>query len=298
MRPALVAPPGLASSSGQRSNPTLSERGRRTRRRHRGLGAVEFLVALPIVLFVGLGVLQFGLVFQAKHALNVALIEAARAGSVEHADPDAVRAGLARGLVPWLYGAADLGEYTLNLARARAHIVQGELLGWIRLGQLSPTSASFDDWGEPARDANGERIAGLREIPNDNLASRALRTRPARGVAGARAGAPIGSASGQTLADANLLQLQLDYGVPLAVPVVGRLIVWTLRAWDGCAVPAPRRYGLLGLDAPWPPGTVRPRACPMYGASDGSRIRLPVRVGATIRMQSPARHAGAGPVLD
>jgi len=264
----------------------------------RGLGALEFLLALPILLFVGLGALQFGLVFQAKHALNVALIEAARAGSVAHADPEAVRAGLARGLLPWLYGASDLGEYALNLARSRAHVIEGELLGWIRLEQLSPTAASFEDWSEPARDANGERIAGFREIPNDNLASRAARTLPARGAAGERAGAPIGSASGQTLADANLLQLRLDYGVPLAVPVVGRLVAWTLRARDGCAAPAPRQYGLLAMDAPLPSGLPRLWSCRMYGAADGHRARLPVRSSATIRMQSPARHAGSGPVLD
>jgi hypothetical protein len=264
----------------------------------RGLGAIEFLVSLPILLFVGLGALQFGLVFQAKHALNMALIEAARAGSVAHADPEAVRAGLARGLVPWLYGAADLGEYALNLVRARAHVTQGELLRWIELEQVSPTSASFGDWAEPARDANGGVIPGMREIPNDNLSSRALRTPPAQGTAGDRSGAPIGRLSGQTLADANLLQLRLDYGVPLAVPVVGRLLAWTLRAWDGCALPAPRRYGLLGLDAPLPRTLPRWRSCAMYGVGDGARPRLPVRVTATIRMQSPARHAGASVVPD
>jgi hypothetical protein len=264
----------------------------------RGLGAIEFLVALPILMFVGLGALQFGLVFQAKHALNAALIEAARAGSVAHADPDAVRMGLARGLVPWLYGAADLGEYALNLGRTRAHVAQGELLRWVVLEQLSPTPASFDDWAEPARDANGGAIPGLREIPNDNLPSRARRTLPALGAIGHRSGAPIGRASGQTLADANLLQLRLDYGVPLAVPVVGRLLAWTLRALDGCALPASRRYGLLGMDAPRSNATPRLRSCAMYGFGDDARARLPVRLTATIRMQSPARHAAASAASD
>lgn len=284
-----------AGSVARSRRPRVARPRERSAATHRGLGAVEFLVVLPVLLFVGLGALQFGLVFQAKHALNVALIEAARAGSVAHADPDAVRAGLARGLLPWLYGAADLGEYARNVARARAHVAQGEVLGWLRLEQLSPTPASFDDWSEPARDANGGVIDGLREIPNDNLPSRATRTLPARGAAGDRAGAPIGRGSGQTLADANLLQLQLEYGVALAVPVVGRLLAWTLRAWDGCAMPAPRRYGLLGLDAPLPPGRPRPRSCLMYGLSDEARARLPIRLGATIRMQSPARQAGAVP---
>ena len=73
-------------------------------RLQRGVSMIETLIALPILLIVGLGALQFALILQARHALNFALIEAARAGSVEHAEPTAIRTGMARGLLPWLYG--------------------------------------------------------------------------------------------------------------------------------------------------------------------------------------------------
>jgi hypothetical protein len=111
---------------------------------------------------------------------------------------------------------------------------------------------------------------------------------PASGRAGERSGEPIGAASGQTLSDANLLRLRLDYGVPLVVPVAGRLIAWALRAWDGCTASAPRRYGALALDAP--SGGFAPRAdlCVVYGAGNAD-ARMPVRLSATIRMQSPAQ---------
>jgi hypothetical protein len=181
---------------------------------------VESLIALPLLFMVGLGAVQFALVMHARQALNFALIEAARAGSVGHAEAGAIRSGLSRGLVPWLYGANDLGEYAINLARAAVHIRQGEAIGWMHLAQLSPTNASFDDWAEPARDANGGLMADVREIPNDNLVARAE-------ASGASA---VGAASGQTLADANLLRLRLDYGVPLVVPVVGRLISSAMRS--------------------------------------------------------------------
>ena len=121
-----------------------------------GIAGVESLVALPILLFLGLGALQFGLVFQARHALNHALVEAARAGSVAHADPQAIRTGLARGLLPWLYGAADIGEYAVNLGRAAVHVTQGQALGWLRLERVSPTVASFDDWADKI-EANFEK---------------------------------------------------------------------------------------------------------------------------------------------
>jgi hypothetical protein len=252
---------------------------------------VESLIALPLLFMVGLGAVQFALVMHARQALNFALIEAARAGSVGHAEAGAIRLGLSRGLVPWLYGANDLGEYALNLARAAVHIRQGEAIGWMHLAQLSPTNASFDDWAEPARDANGGLMADIREIPNDNLAARAEAS-----------GAPaVGAASGQTLADANLLRLRLDYGVPLVVPVVGRLISLAVRVWSGCEIGSPKRIGLIRLDAPQVNLGPRPFPCAMYGngiATVSSVVtdtpRLPMSLVATVRMQSPARQAGEG----
>ncbi len=266
----------------------------------RGATAIETLVALPVLLLVALGAVQFALLYHARHALNHALVEAARAGTMAHADPRAVREGLARGLVPWLYGAADLAEYALNLARAGSAVAEGEARGWIVLEQVSPTSAAFDDWAEPARDVNGEVIAGLREIPNDGLAHRASRDRPASGVGGVRdPGEPIGVASGQTLADANLLRLRLDYGVPLSVPVIGRVLAWALRTWHGCSPATVRTLGLVNLGRAGIADRGSSLACRMLstgGAGPSGRPRWPLRVTATLRMQSPARHAG-GAVL-
>jgi hypothetical protein len=274
---------------------------RRSTPNEQGISAIETLVAVPVLLFVGLCALQFALVFHAKHALNHALTEAARAGSVAHAAPAAVDRGPARGLVPYLYGATDTTEYLANLARALAHVNLGRLQGWLRVERIAPTPESFTDWGRPAIDERGEPVLGLTEIPNDSLSVRIGRAQPASGVAGLRSGIePIGSASGQTLADANLLKLQLDYGVPVTVPVAGRLIAWALRAWDGCGIVGGRQYGALRLNAP--PRSLSPRltACAFYGVTDRPGLwqpRIPVRVSATIRMQSPARMqtpAGAG----
>lgn len=258
----------------------------------RGVSAIETLIALPVLLLVGGGALQFALVFQARHALNHAVHEAARAGSTAHADPDAIEAGLARGLMPWLYGADDLAAWQVNQARAQAHLEEARALGRLRLVVLSPTQASFDDWSEPARDATGAPLAGTRQIPNDDLVHRARRALPASGVAGSRRGEPVGAASGQTLADANLLRLRLDYAVPLSVPAVGRLVGWSLRAWHGCEVPSRRRLGLVDLGESAPGPAPRPDAGTMLGTD--ARPRVPVRVAATLRMQSPARHAGPG----
>ena len=262
------------------------------RPRVRGYAAVESLLALPVLLFVGLGAVQWAFVHQARLALNLALHEAAREGSVLHAQPEAIRDGLARGLMPWLHGATDAAGHAQGLVRSRVHVAEAETRGWLRLERQSPNDASFADWAEPARDAFGDPIDGVREIPNDDLVHRATRAVPAGGVAGARRGEPIGAASGQTLADANLLRLRMTYGVPLSVPVAGRLIAWALRAWHGCEDASPRAWGALRLDAPQRGALPQPEACAMLAPADGGPARLPVSASATVRMQTPSRDAG------
>lgn len=259
------------------------------------MSAIEMLLALPVLLLAGLGALQLALLYRAQHVLNHAVFEAARAGSLAHASPEAVRDGLARGLAPWLHGAATLEEHAMAIVRARAHVGEGEAAGWILVEQQSPTAASFADWAEPALDDGGLPMPDVREIPNDGLVHRARRARPAGGVAGMRGDEAIGAASGQTLADANLLRLRLRYGVPMVVPLAGRVIARTLRAWNGCGPPRTTRAGALVL-APEPPtASADPAACAFYGADDAGRPRAPVSASATVRMQSPARMTEATP---
>jgi hypothetical protein len=154
----------------------------------------------------------------------------------------------------------------------------------VRWRQLSPTQRSFDDWAVPSLDALGLPVPDSREIPTDNLVARTLRS-----------DARVGASSGQTLADANLLKIELTYGVPLTVPLAGRLGAWLMRGIDGCAASDERRLGALSLGLM--PASASPRAwtCAFYDARDaGGRAvpRWPVRVSSTARLQQPARHAG------
>jgi hypothetical protein len=273
---------------------------------------VELLLALPAILLLGLGIVQFTLVYQAKHALDHALTQAARQGAVDHASVASIRAGLAAGLVPYLYGASEWSQLLEGEGRAAEHVKQGIAAGWIRLVQWSPTSESFGDWAEPALDETGEPIAGMVEIPNDNLDNRRLRTQPVSGVAALHLSEPVGRASGQTLADANLLRLELVYGVRLVVPVVAPVIIRTLSALSGCATanrgrpeerapdgegstsPGGGRLGLLVL-APVGAGTAGTSwMCAFLAAQDGQgrpEGRIPLRVSATVRMMSTARRS-------
>lgn len=273
-----------------------------------GSSMVELLLALPIVMLLGLGIAQYTLVYQARHALDYALTQSARQGAVDHASGSALRRGLAAGLVPYLYGASDWAGLIAAETRAEAHVAEGIEAGWISLRQRSPTQESFEDWSVPALDTMGEPIAGLVEIPNDNLDNRRTRTEPVSGTAGSHLGEPIGSVSGQTLADANLLRLELVYGVRLAVPLVGKLIIRTLSAWSGCPSVAAggdstgqsagggQRLGLLTLLPVEPLAAPPTWTCRFYQArtSDGGTAgRIPLRLSATLRMMSTARRSDA-----
>jgi TadE-like protein len=247
------------------------------KRHQRGVSMFETVVAIPILLFLGLAALQWMLVFQARYALTSALQDAARAGSVAFAQEQAIETGLARGLVPYLYGANDVGSFQANLIRAVGHIQFAKVLGFSRLRMLSPTSESFTDWARPARDAQGDIISGLQEIPNDNLAGLSSKQTPVNGSSSSRLSYAVGSSSKQSLSDANILKLELTYGIPLTVPFVGRITVAVLKTLNGCASSTP-------VDA-----------CTFYDSFDESGqpvARLPVLISSQVRMQTPARKSG------
>jgi len=254
-------------------------------RRSRGFAAIESLLALPVVLFAGLSVLQFGLVLHARQAVQHSATEGVRSGAVGHAAPAAIEGGFARGLSPWLFGAEGPADHVAAIARTQAHLVSGKAAGWVRWRQLSPTRLSFDDWAVPTLDEQGLPVPDSLEIPTDNLVARTLRSDPR-----------IGASSGQTLADANLLKVELTYGVPLTVPLAGRLGAWVMRIIDGCGPVSERRLGALSLGQPEVSTAPRPWTCPYYDARDPdgrATPRWPVRVSSTARLQQPARHAGS-----
>ncbi len=263
--------------------------------RQAGATMVELVIALPVMLLLGLGMFQLVLVYAARLAVEQAVTESARSGSTGHAQDDALRRGLARGLAPLMFGADDAADLQRSEARALTRVTAGLADGSISLVRRSPTDAAFGDWEVPALDPFGDPIAGQVEIPNDNLDTRRLRSMPTSGVSGYRGDEPIGAASSLTLVDANVLRVELVYGTRLAVPIVGRLVATTLRRWQGCdeAGGAGRAGG----------GGTAPSTADFCRHLEADPPRLPLRAVASVRMMSPARRAsgvaggppGAGP---
>lgn len=219
-----------------------------------GQSMVEFLVVLPVALLLIFGAIQFALVYHAKITLNYAAFEAARYGSLDHADYRAVQEGFARGMAPlYSYFESDpVKRKQMNEPKAENQVEAFQIgrrkifdefddaRELIRIERLSPTAKDFADFAVDA------------EIPNDNLMYRASKE---------------GRRSGNTIQDANLIHLRVTYWYPLFVPVVNKLIftlVCTGKKHHGDPVchPTPEH--------PWDP-------------------RIPLRSVAVMRMQSPAK---------
>jgi hypothetical protein len=176
-------------------------------RHHRGTAIVEAVIALPILLVVILGAIQFGLIYEAKATLNHASLQAARAGAVSNAEPGAIRRGLARGLAPLYSPDSSLQGVVSTVAQLNAALMTDA-----RVRILNPTRQAFTDFGEEA--------AGIREIPNDRLHARSTAT---------------GAASGLNIQDANILKLEVTYGYELKVPLVNWFISRVLQRARGGA---------------------------------------------------------------
>jgi hypothetical protein len=186
-----------------------------------GASTIEFLV--------------LALAFHAKSSLNYATFEAARVGSVNHAQMAAITAGLQRALVPYYGG----GTTATELAQSYAKVVADFATGPVRIEILSPTRESFDDYASPALAAK-LGVSG-RVIPNANLGF--IKCPPDNTGCNSD---PQTNRSGQTLLDANLLKLRVTYGIPKEkqMPLVGRFYTWALSVLDA-SDPDTFRKGLV-----------------------------------------------------
>ncbi len=245
----------------------------------RGAASAEWLVVAPAVLAVGFGVLQWALLMHGRASVEYAAFQGVRAGATRHAEPDAIIEGVAIGLVG-IRDAGLTGAPVSISAPAASAILREELAsGVLAWRQRRPAPEDFDDWAQPALDEEGRVLDGVVEIPADNLRHR---------------GTAVGPRSGRSLVEANVLEIELVYAWPMRVPLIGGLAVRWMEWFDRCAGAAP----VTGSGPSWgradwhiEGGAWR---CPYYRA--GGVPRWPLRVVASARMHSPARHAGTASV--
>jgi hypothetical protein len=265
----------------------------------KGFSVLEALLALPILIFVLFVVIQIGLLWHAKFALQNAVVVAARHASVSHGSDAAIRDALVQGLAPLFSRSVSVSDLPTALFRSGAELSQGLAFGWLRWEVLSPTRQSFQDWAKPAdRYLSPTAGAGELEIPSAPLPALATRAIPLSGVARRVGGLPVGLASGQTLLEANTLKLKLQFGVPLSMPIAGQLLAKALSLWSGCGWPntaAQTRIGLVNYGVGATPSLVSSNIeCRALAARDLQgrwKPRWPIQVFAVVSMQSHARRS-------
>jgi len=182
-----------------------------------GASLVELVVAAPFLLMMGLGTIQMGLMYHAKTTLNYATFEAARVGSVNHAQVEPMQAELAYRLAPVHGGRGS--EESAGAAIARAMVDAAHpLFGTVEV--INPTSAMFDAWEVE------DSITREKQIPNHHL-----RHQDAGLIK-----------AGVNIHDANLLKIKSEYGYELKIPFAGKMITETLRVLN----PAKAHYYSAG----------------------------------------------------
>jgi hypothetical protein len=255
---------------------------------------VEALIAAPIVLLMGLLVVQLIFLAHGRLVVGYAAAEAARAAASGQVTATAIDTGLRRGLLPLLgvsaqQNAPGLDDLAAATVRGQMHYLRGKAEGWIRWNLLSPNSATLADWGQGTEQAvpPAQWLAGAFPSPRSGFAT------PPSG------GAAVGRSSGQSFLDAGVIQLQVSVGLPLHVPLAGPLLARSLAWWRGCAATDAANLVSLRLHTPRPFGATSSasaqadltdclllRGSSRLGAFLQSTARLPVRVVAVAQAQT------------
>lgn len=260
------------------------------KQRHKGQAMTEYLIILPSLLLLILGVIQLAFIYQAKSTLNYATFLGARQGSLKNANLTSIKDGVAGGMTPFFMHTSTAPDVP-DLVKAR-------LISAIEI--FNPRTASVEILS-PSFDAfNGLNLGG--SIPNDNLMYRTA------------------SADGMSIQDANLLKIRVTYCVKLIVPFVDRIIYGLATGiqsvsnltnesfWQSNAETRPNlcsainaAYGngetlVQSMNAPEASGLTGPEKTALAGALSSAipglgwnlgGWRIPITSEAIVRMQSP-----------
>lgn len=160
----------------------------------RGASMVEFLLVAPVLVFLGMGIVQMGLAYHARNVLDYATFEAARTGAVHQADIEEMRKELAYRLGAIFRGDGS-GASVRSAVQNAIVAVNDPVRTQIKI--INPTAAAFNDFGVP------DPVTGETVLPNSHLQHRST---------------DVGVQSGVTLQDANLLKIEVTHGYELKFP--------------------------------------------------------------------------------
>jgi hypothetical protein len=152
------------------------------------------------------------------------------------------------------------------------------LLGRVTIKVLSPNSQGFEDWHDES---------GL--LPAPGRVSNPMGRQPRHGALDQKDGFARGKVSMQSFIDATTLKIDVRYGLPLEVPLVGHLLAKTIAWSQGCSREPAEPLGLLGHSPSVGAGFGGPSvglACAALVVSNGEKPRLFLRAVGIAQMQT------------
>ncbi|MCV6613522.1 MAG: pilus assembly protein [Cellvibrionaceae bacterium] len=217
--------------------------------KQRGSSIIEMTVAMGIFITLGLGGWQWGLLYEAKATARHAAFMAARAAAKQHADVAVIRRTFARYLAPYY---APESDSDLDIGKVVAeHTAALTTPDNLEVKILNPVREAFSDFG---KDLDQDGVA--EEIPNIDINFMAKDVK----------------SSQLNIQDANLLKVQLVYGVPLDVPYMGEIFASTLKVFT------PENSADPGKDK-----------INKFKRQLLDNKRMPILISTTVRMQSYAK---------
>lgn len=119
--------------------------------KQKGASVTEILVVTPLVILLGMIGMQYALMYNAKTNITYASYEAARAGAINHADPQAIEDGLLKSLLPLL--STNLKSFKADTTNPLTATAQGKLAleklkfdeaRFMKIEIISPNEAAFN----------------------------------------------------------------------------------------------------------------------------------------------------------
>ena len=289
-----------------------------------GQAMTEFVIVLPVMLLLVMGIIQFAMIYKAKITLNYATFQTVRAGSLNHTNTSDMEMAFASNMAP-LYTTSWVSMDTSN--NCSSNFIASDAGRTARIG----TAQIMDNGLRATLDANinnfnSESVLCARRVVKEQINKGYVKIKqvnpsPASFVdygvdatvtweeTNAQSLETIipndnlmyrdarligGGSSGQSIQDANLLKIHVGYCYELIIPFVNRM-VWAMQRYGtGTAPASEQKYGRYWAEPDsTPPGFFGPpetdfaKSC-IESPTDAGRFSIVLYSQGIMRMQSAA----------
>lgn len=251
----------------------------RTSPRESGQVAVEAALVMPLFVFFILGILQIGLIAQARVMAKYAAYRAARVGAMNNADPDAIQAAAILHLLPVLVNNQDVIMPTSSASQVVTKFMQHNTIGntlpgggkLVKTVICAPVKEDLDGGGSHSIGNAGLTSLGGKgndnEVDFDDPRNQAFATDYTTDADGLR----------RFKRTRLVVQVQLMYRMP--IPFANWVIV---KSYLGTKVPSVLMMPGKGST----PKSGAGQVSTVYAAEAAGAYVLPINVSYAMRMQS------------